>query len=100
MSPAHDASTTVSGNDPVATRVAVVGSFNMDLVARCDGLPRPGQTVHAVSFSQLPGGKGANQAVAAARLGARCTIIGRVGDDSDGRQLTETLEQYGVDTPR
>jgi len=98
MSPVHDAITTTSGNDLVTTRVAVVGSINMDLVARCDGLPRPGQTVHAVSFSQLPGGKGANQAVAAARLGARCTFIGRVGDDSYGRQLTETLKQYGVHT--
>jgi len=79
-------------------RVAVAGSVNMDLVAQCDRLPRPGQTVHAVAYSQLPGGKGANQAVAAARLGAECAIIGRIGDDAFGERLAATLAQYGVAT--
>ena len=88
----------VSTTDPPATRVAVVGSINMDLVARCERLPKTGQTVNSSSFAQLPGGKGANQAVAAAQLGAHCTLIGRVGDDSYGQQLTRTLKQYGVNT--
>jgi ribokinase len=63
-------------------RIAVVGSINLDLVARCERLPRPGETVSGATFSRVPGGKGANQAVACARLGADVTIIGAVGEDS------------------
>lgn len=62
-------------------RIVVVGSMNMDLVARMNRLPRPGETVSGESFQTVPGGKGANQAVAAARLGAHVTMIARVGDD-------------------
>ena len=64
--------------------IVVVGSINMDLVARMVRLPKPGETVPGDDFQTIPGGKGANQAVAAARLGARVTLIGRVGDDSFG----------------
>ena len=78
--------------------IVVVGSINMDLVARMARLPRPGETVHGDDFQTIPGGKGANQAVAAARLGARVTMIGRVGDDSFGEVLRQSLEEYGVST--
>ena len=61
-------------------RLTVVGSINLDLVARTERLPRPGETVSGATFAQIPGGKGANQAVAAARLGAQVTLIGCVAE--------------------
>lgn len=76
----------------------MAGSINMDLVARCQRLPQAGETVSAENLVQLPGGKGANQAVAAAQLGARCHLIGRVGNDAFGQQLTERLADYKVQT--
>lgn len=78
--------------------IVVVGSINMDLVARMARLPRPGETVHGDDFQTIPGGKGANQAVASARLGARVTMIGRVGNDSFGETLRRSLTEYGVST--
>lgn len=78
--------------------LAVIGSINMDLSTRVRRLPRQGETLHGASFSFSPGGKGANQAVAAARLGARSVFAGRVGDDPFGVELTQALAQYGVDT--
>lgn len=77
--------------------VVVVGSINMDLVVRCPVLPRPGETLSGVSFAEIPGGKGANQAVAAARLGAKVSMIGRVGDDAFGGTLRQSLASNGVD---
>lgn len=77
--------------------VVVVGSINMDLVVRCRTLPRPGETLSGSSFAEIPGGKGANQAAAAARLGARVSMVGRVGDDAFGRTLRESLAGNGVD---
>jgi ribokinase len=62
-------------------RLTVVGSINVDLVARAERLPRPGETVTGATFSRVPGGKGANQAVAAARLGVDVTFIGCIGED-------------------
>ena len=79
-------------------RIVVVGSINIDLVARCERLPRAGETVHAEDLRQVPGGKGANQAVAAARLGASSHLIGRVGSDAFGQTLKETLTGYDVHT--
>lgn len=79
-------------------RVVVVGSLNMDLIVRVPHLPRPGETVLGGSLLQAPGGKGANQAVAAARLGARVTLIGRVGRDAFGRQLARGLREEGIST--
>lgn len=81
-----------------APQIVVVGSINMDLVARMSRLPRPGETLHGDDFRTIPGGKGANQAVAAARLGAIVTMIGRVGDDGFGVELLQSLKQYGVRT--
>jgi ribokinase len=78
--------------------VVVVGSINMDLVARMARLPRTGETIHGDCFQTIPGGKGANQAVAAARLGARVTLIGRVGDDAFGELLRQSLQAFGVCT--
>lgn len=78
-------------------RVAVVGSCNIDLVARCARLPRPGETVLARSFATIVGGKGANQAIAAARAGAHCAIVGAVGVDAHGGEIRATLREAGVD---
>ncbi len=77
--------------------VVVVGSVNMDLVAVAPHIPHPGQTVLGRDFATIPGGKGANQAVAAARLGARVALVGRVGDDAFGQTLRRGLEAEGVD---
>ena len=77
-----------------APRITVVGSANVDLVARCERLPRPGETVTDARLERFPGGKGANQAVAAARLGARVRFVGRVGRDD---LVLRSLEREGVD---
>lgn len=78
-------------------RIVVVGSLNMDLVVRTSRMPKPGETVLGSGFTMAPGGKGANQAVAAARLGGRVSMIGRVGRDSFGESLLGHLETDGVD---
>jgi ribokinase len=80
----------------VAPRVTVVGSINLDLVARCERLPRPGETVTGADFNRVPGGKGANQAVAASRLGADVTMVGCIGDDDFAREAVEALEEAEV----
>ncbi|HEX4836108.1 MAG TPA: ribokinase [bacterium] len=77
--------------------VCVVGSLNMDLVVRAPRLPRVGETVTGGTFATFPGGKGANQAVAAARLGARVAMMGTVGDDAFGRQLIDGLTREAID---
>ncbi len=77
--------------------VIVVGSLNMDFVARVGTLPRAGETVAGDGFQMIPGGKGANQACAAARLGGRVRMIGRVGDDVFGDELRRSLQRSGVD---
>lgn len=78
-------------------RIAVVGSLNMDLVVSAAAFPRKGETITGHAIHYIPGGKGANQAVACARLGAMVSMIGAVGDDQFGRRLREVLEQEGVD---
>lgn len=77
--------------------VVVVGSLNLDLVARTPRIPNPGETVQGTSYAELPGGKGLNQAVAAARAGARVAMIGAVGDDAAGTALREVARGDGVD---
>ena len=77
-------------------KIAVVGSINMDLVVRCDHLPEKGETVIAEQSVELPGGKGANQAVAASRFGGDVSMIGRVGDDSFASRLVDKLKEEKV----
>lgn len=77
--------------------LCVVGSINMDLVAAVERFPRPGETLTGLHFATFPGGKGANQAVAAARLGARVRMAGRVGQDAFGSQYLERFDREGVD---
>ncbi len=78
-------------------RLTVVGSINLDLVAQAERLPRPGETVTGATFVRVPGGKGANQAVAAARLGAAVTFVACIGGDDFGREALVELERAGVE---
>lgn len=78
--------------------VTVLGSINQDLVVHCDDLPLPGQTILAKSFAEHSGGKGANQAVAAALAGGRVRMIGAVGDDAFADRLIANLNRHGIDT--
>jgi ribokinase len=79
-------------------RVVVVGSANMDLVAVAPALPRPGETVLGTEFLTVPGGKGANQAIAAARAGGSSAFLGAIGSDSFGVTLRARIAASGVDT--
>lgn len=80
-----------------APRLTVVGSINLDLVVRAERLPRPGETVSGGRFARVPGGKGANQAVAAARLGAEVTFVGCVGGDDLAEEALVGLREAGVE---
>ena len=82
----------------MTARIVVVGSSNTDMVVRAPRLPRPGETILGGAFALLPGGKGANQAVAAARLGGDVTLIARVGKDVFGDNAVRGLEAEGIDT--
>lgn len=77
-------------------KITVIGSINMDLVTETRKIPRAGETVLGDSFHTVPGGKGANQAVAAARLGADVTLIGCVGQDAFGEELVKHLSNQGI----
>lgn len=79
------------------TQIVIIGSLNMDLVIRTPRLPVPGETIIGHEFTTAPGGKGANQAVAAAKLGASVTMVGRVGADGFGRALRDHLAADRVD---
>jgi ribokinase len=81
----------------MAAHITVVGSLNMDLVARAPRIPQPGETIIGSDFHTVPGGKGANQAVAAARLGAQVSMVGRVGCDAFAESLLNNLAAAGVD---
>ena len=82
----------------MSARISVVGSLNMDLVIRSPHIPQPGETIIGSDFQTIPGGKGANQAVAAARLGGEVSMVGRVGDDAFADVLLDNLAAAGVDT--
>lgn len=82
------------------TGVFVVGSINQDFVLKVERRPEPGETVTGAELALFPGGKGGNQAIAAARLGADVAILGRVGEDPFGRELVVNLRDNGVDTSR
>jgi ribokinase len=81
-----------------AAVLTVLGAVNLDLTARVTALPAAGETVGGGSLSREPGGKGANQAVAAARLGARVRLVGAVGADGEGASMVSNLDAAGVDT--
>ena len=78
--------------------IVVVGSCNLDLVVNVDNIPQVGQTVLGGDLKRIPGGKGANQAVAASRLGKSVAMVGRVGEDDNGKFLKANLEDNGVNT--
>ena len=80
--------------------VFVVGSINQDFVLKVERRPEPGETVTGAELTLFPGGKGANQAIAAARLGAEVAMLGRVGEDPFGGELVENLRNNGVNTSR
>lgn len=82
----------------MAAKIVVVGSFNMDLTTYVPRMPRPGETVMGDRFVTGPGGKGSNQAIAAARLGAEVTFVGRVGQDSFGETALKMWRDNSVDT--
>ena len=77
-------------------RILVIGSINMDLIVRCQRIPKQGETIHGHDLVMAPGGKGANQAVAARRLGAPTRMVGRVGADQFGTRLCAELQGNGV----
>lgn len=79
------------------SRIIVIGSINMDITATADRLPRPGETVTGAKVAFVPGGKGANQAVAAARAGAPALMVGAIGDDDSARTLQTFLEADRID---
>jgi ribokinase len=81
---------------PPSPSIAVVGSINLDLVARCERLPRAGETLTDATFERVPGGKGANQALAAARLGADVSLYGAVGRDPFADEALTLLKDGGV----
>ena len=85
---------------PMAARVTVVGSINMDLVVTAERLPEPGETILGTDFQRFGGGKGANQALAAARMGASVAMVGKVGQDEAGRALVGELLRAGVEIGR
>lgn len=78
--------------------VTVVGSINLDLIATADRLPTAGETIGGALLSEQPGGKGANQAAAAARLGGRARMVGALGEDASGQRMLDALAAAGVDT--
>lgn len=83
-----------------APRIAIVGSINLDIVASATRLPSPGETVSGTAIARHPGGKGANQALAAQRLGAQASLIGRVGADATAGEALALLRSGGVDLSR
>ncbi|MBE9598424.1 ribokinase [Pedobacter sp. MC2016-24] len=78
-------------------KIIVTGSMNMDMVVKTDHIPKPGETVLGGTFFMNPGGKGANQSVAIARLGAEVVFIGKIGDDIFGKQSAQLFDEEGVD---
>ena len=84
-------------NKKSSKKIVVIGSSNTDMVVRCQRMPRPGETVLGGEFMMNPGGKGANQAVAVARLGGDVAFIGKVGDDIFGQQTRKQLSGEGID---
>ena len=87
-------------NNAPKAGIVVVGSLNADLTIYTERLPQPGETVHGNGFAVNPGGKSANQAVAASRLGGKVSLIGAVGEDPNGTMLLDSTANAGVDVSR
>lgn len=81
-------------------KILVVGSMNMDLITSGDRFVKSGETIYGTAFSTAPGGKGANQAIQAARLSADVTLVGKIGNDAFGRELLKSANDSGVDTSK
>src|SRR6185312_5433869 len=81
-----------------AGTIIVAGSSNMDMVVKASRIPAPGETILSGDFFMNPGGKGANQSVAATRLGGNVTFISRLGDDLFGKQFAKLFKDEGIDT--
>lgn len=79
-------------------KIVVIGSLNIDLVVNVEDFPKPGETITSLDYKEIPGGKGANQAVAASKLNANVAMIGKVGTDGHGDILLDNLKKHGVDT--
>jgi len=94
----HSAPVLRSHTIPSGSGVVVVGSLNADLTITTNRLPSAGETVVGHAFATRPGGKGANQAVAAARLGSAVSLIGAIGDDANGRMLVQATHRDGIET--
>ncbi|MFN5918936.1 MAG: PfkB family carbohydrate kinase, partial [Planctomycetota bacterium] len=88
---------TIDADKPPSQKILVCGSINMDLVVRTPTLPTPGQTLTARGLEYVSGGKGANQAVAVARLGGKVAMLGAVGSDAFAATLRANLLQEGID---
>lgn len=86
------------GGDEKMRKIAVVGSINVDMTVKTERIPGKGETLSGTDLKYIPGGKGANQAVAAARLGGETRMFGCVGDDDIGRSMLENLQKNGVNT--
>lgn len=82
----------------MSNKIAILGSINVDTTYHVERFPQPGETISAISKSSAPGGKGANQAVATARSGAKTYFVGKVGDDNEGKFMLEALREEHVDT--
>lgn len=86
------------GSDMKKAKILVVGSMNMDLITSGDRFVKSGETIYGTAFSTAPGGKGANQAIQAARLSAEVTMVGKIGSDAFGKELLKSANDSGVDT--
>ena len=78
--------------------ITIIGSINMDIVVQMETFPKQGETILGQLFTTIPGGKGANQAVAAARLGSHVQIVGALGQDSFGKELRRNLNEENINT--
>src|SRR6056297_1796003 len=85
-------------SEPSPPSIIIAGSLNIDLVVRVSRFPEVGETITGEDLKTIPGGKGANQAAAAARLGVPTALVGRVGKDAYGETLIDQLESFSVDT--
>jgi ribokinase len=87
----------IKHQEACSMKILVFGSINMDLTTYSEKLPQPGETLHGTSYITVPGGKGLNQAVACTRMGAELAMVGRVGDDSFGKEVLDLIAKENID---